>query len=91
MLDVATAENIQIGDVFQYVNVNRLCYMVTTGKISPWLLYNSASGVQFLDKLSKDHANLVFDYINPERWSIKFKREGATTAEIKKILKEIQI
>lgn len=87
-IDMATELNIQNYDVFRYGNVNRICHNITNGKISPWILYQSESGTQFLDKLNIDHVKLIIDYINPELWALKFKKEPEKVFEIKSLLKQ---
>ena len=57
------------------------------GKISPWMLYQSGSGVHFLDTLNQDHVKIIIDYINPEQWALKFHREPDLTKQIKDLLK----
>ena len=73
-------------DVLRYGNRNKICYAITTGKISPWMLYQSDSGINFLDDLQEDHVKMVIDYINPELWKIKFNREPENVRAIKEIL-----
>ena len=36
---------------FKYGNTNRICHHITTGRISAWVVYNCASGVDWLDNL----------------------------------------
>jgi hypothetical protein len=79
-------ENIQPHDVLRYGNVNKICHNITTGKISPWLLYQSDSGIRFLETLNPGHVNIVLDYINPEQWALKFHREPDLTKQIKETL-----
>lgn len=73
-------------DILRYGNVNRICYEITKGKISPWMLYQSNSGVEFLGKLMPDHEKMILDYIDPEKWAIKFKREPENVRTVKEIL-----
>jgi hypothetical protein len=80
-------ESIKPNDVLRYGNKNRICYAVTTGKISPWLLYCSDSGIQFLETLNEDHVRLINDYINPEQWTLKFKRDENLKQQIRDTLK----
>jgi hypothetical protein len=80
-------ENIQPGDVLRYCNTNRICYAITTGKISPWMLYCSDSGVRFLETLNPDHVKLIFDYINSEQWALKFHRDENLKQQIRDTLK----
>lgn len=79
--------NIKNYDVLRYGNTNKICYLITTGKISPWLLYQSTSGVNFLGNLTTDQQALIMDYINPELWAIKFKKVPEKVTEVKEILK----
>lgn len=83
---LAEQENIQTKDVLRYGNKNRLCYNVTAGKISPWMLYQSNSGKHFLDTLDETQVKMIIDYINPELWAIKFKRYPDNVSEIKQLL-----
>lgn len=79
-------ESIQPNDVLRYCNTNKICHAITNGKISPWLLYQSDSGVRFLETLNQSHVTLVLDYINPEQWALKFHREPDLTKQIKDTL-----
>lgn len=91
LLNVANDENINLSDVFKYVNSNKICHMITNGHISPWVVYQSSSGKDFLSKLDYSQTNLIFEYINPERWNIKFKREPENVNEVCKLLKNIPL
>ena len=84
---LAEEAGIQPHDILRYGNVNRICYAITLGKISPWMLFQSDSGVTFLDNLGPDHVKLIIDYINPEQWALKFKREPENASDIKDLLK----
>lgn len=79
-------ENILPKDYLRYVNPNKICYAITTGRISPWLLYQSNSGVKFLGSLGADHVKMISDYINPELWAVKFLKMKSVVPQIKEIL-----
>jgi hypothetical protein len=83
---LAEEAGIQGHDYIRYGNTNKICYNITTGKISPWLLYMSDSGNTFLSELSEDQVRMISDYINIELWAIKFKREPDTVSQIKQLL-----
>ena len=85
-IKLAEDANIQPHDMLRYGNANKLCYAITTGKISPWMLYQSDSGTRFLDTLNEGHVKMIIDYINPEQWAIKFKRDAEVTRDIKDTL-----
>lgn len=85
-ISFAKEENLQSKDYLRYGNGNRICHLITNGKISPWMLYQSESGVEFLSKLNEGQQKLIIDYINPEQWAIKFKRSPEKVSEIKELL-----
>lgn len=87
-IDWAEKDNIQHKDYLRYGNVNRICLLIATGKISPWMLYCSESGIQFLDKLNEAQVKIVIDYINPELWKIKFNRDENLKQQITDTLKQ---
>ncbi len=90
MLTLGENENVELRDVFRYVNANKVCQYICSGRISPWVLYLTTSGVEFLSKLNDDQRSVIFEYIDPEKWNIKFKRDSAETASVSSILKQIQ-
>lgn len=83
---LAQVETIQTKDVLRYGNRNRICFAITKGKISPWMLYQSQSGTKMLDELDQTQVKMVIDYINPELWAIKFKRSPDRVKEVKDLL-----
>lgn len=85
-IELAEKENILSKDYLRYGNSNRICHNVTTGKISPWMLFQSDSGVQFMDKLDSTQVKMIIDYIDPEKWALKFHREPGKVKEVKELL-----
>jgi len=85
-INMASVERVLSKDYLRYGNSNKICYAITTGKLSPWILYHSNSGKEFLDKLDESQIKMVIDYLNPELWAIKFKREPEKVDEVKSLL-----
>lgn len=85
-IKLAQQETILAKDYLRYGNRNKICYAITTGKISPWLLFQSNSGIEFMDNLDPTQVKLIIDYINPEKWALKFHRETENVKAIKEIL-----
>jgi len=88
MISLSESEKILSKDYLRYGNINKICYAITTGKISPWILYQSGSGKQFLENLDETQVKLIIEYINPELWAVKFKRDATKINEVKKLLKD---
>lgn len=73
-------------DILRYGNANAVCYDITAGRISPWVIYNSASGVEFLGNLSTEQVAIVWPYINSDAWQKKFTNYPADQEYVKDIL-----
>jgi len=78
-------------DYFRFGNPNRICYHISTGRISPWIVYNCDSGVEFLSNLSEEQIGIVMPWIDPEYWQRKFKDYVADTEWIKEILRNAKL
>jgi hypothetical protein len=89
MMDLAEKENVELRDVFKYVNSNKICHLICGGKISPWMLYHSKTGPEFLAKLNDDQRSVIYEYIDPERWNIKFKRDPKETQIVSEVINSI--
>ena len=73
---------------FKYGNHNRICFHITTGRLSPWVIYNCDSGVQFLESINQEHLAIIISWIDPDYWNRKFKDYMADVEWCKHILKE---
>ena len=78
-----------IRDYLRYGNVNLLCYEICSGRISAWCLYNCASGVEFLEKCSKEQLEMIWPWIDTDIWAAKFNRYPADAEYCKSILKDL--
>ena len=75
-------------DYFRYGNSNRILHHITTGRISPWVIYNCTQGVEFLESLDNGQVNIVLPWIDPDYWQRKFADYAADTEWCKYVLKE---
>ena len=75
-------------DYFRYGNSNRICFHITTGRISPWILFNCDSGVEFLETLLEDQLGIIMPWIDPDYWNRKFQDYVADAEWCKHVLKE---
>jgi hypothetical protein len=85
---LAELDEIQPNDVLRYSHPNKICHAITLGKISPWMLYCSQSGIRFLETLNQDHVKIISEYINPEQWALKFHRDKELKERIVETLKD---
>lgn len=73
-------------DCLRFGNTNATCYAVTSGRISPWVIYNSESGQKFLNELSTEQVAMVWPYIDSDAWQKKFTNYPADQEYVKDIL-----
>jgi hypothetical protein len=73
-------------DMLRYGNANALCYDITSGRLSPWAIYNCESGVSFLSQLSKEQVAMTWSYINSDTWQKKFQDSPKDQAYAQEIL-----
>lgn len=85
-IELAAHEKIETKDVLRYGNRNKICFEITKGKISPWMLYQSVSGIEFLESLDHTQQKMIIDYINPEQWALQFRKHKNIMAEVKELL-----
>jgi hypothetical protein len=69
----AKDNNSQFNQIFLYGNPNKIVFWITQGRISPWTLYNCASGVEFVEKLNAEQMSIVYKWIDPQFWSQRFR------------------
>lgn len=76
-----------IQDYLRYGNDNALCYAVTTGRVSAWILYNCASGKEFLTRINQEQVAMIWPFIDSDVWGKKFKEYSDDTDYVKNILR----
>ena len=85
----AEENNSQYTDYFRYAGTNKICYAISTGKISPWVLYSCEQGQNFLNSgLSPEQIGLIWPFINPDHWQKKLADYKSDWEYAKHILKE---
>ena len=73
-------------DCLRYGNSNAVCYAVTAGRISPWVIYNSESGQKFLSELTSEQIAMIWPYVDSDFWMKKFQDYPADQEYVKDIL-----
>jgi hypothetical protein len=73
---------------FRYGNTNRICYHISTGRVSPWIIYNCSSGVDWLGSLNQDSLAIILPFVDPDFWNRKFESFPADVEWCRHILQE---
>ena len=78
----------KFNDYFRQANANRVCQHIANGRISAWIVFNCASGVEFLETLNEEQLGMIIEWIDPDYWQRKFTDYMADTEWTKHILKQ---
>ena len=74
-------------DYFRYGNANRIMHHITSGRTSPWVVYNCDTGVEFLSRLTEEQVKIIMPVIDPDFWSKKFAKYPEDQEWAREILK----
>jgi hypothetical protein len=75
-------------DCVRYGNANAICYAITTGRLSAWVIYNSESGQKFLSEANQQQLAMIWPYINVDTWNKKFADYPGDQEYAREILKK---
>lgn len=75
-------------DYLRYGNQNVICYAISTGRISPWVLYNCDSGQEFLSGINQEQLAMIWSMIDADFWNKKFNDYPADQEYAKDILRK---
>lgn len=58
---------------------------IINGRISPWVIYQSHGGKEFLTKINEEQLGLIFNFIDPIWWTSRFSNLNEDTEFVKEI------
>jgi hypothetical protein len=87
-IDWAEKNEARPNDCLRYGNSNVICHAITSGRISPWVLYNCESGQKFLSELDSTQVDMIWSYIESEAWYKKFQNYLSDQEYVKEILQK---
>jgi len=91
MMDWGEANSSPWEHYFAYVNLNRATHDIKEGLISPWILLNTKSGKEMLQRMNDEQLEIVGPMIDPQHWIKRFKSLPADTELVKDVIKEAKI
>jgi len=91
MMDWADKNSAQWEHYFAYVNLNRAAHDIKEGLISPWIVLNTKSGKEMLQRMNDEQLEIIGPVIDPQFWLRRFKALPADTELVKDIIKEAKI
>lgn len=75
-----------INDYFREAGSRTIISNIKAGKVSPWFIYNTKSGKDFIKRLDDHSIKSIIEAIDPKFWGGKFK-DTPYTNDIKDVLK----
>lgn len=75
-----------VADYFRLVNENRICYHISSGRVSAWAVFNCNTGTDFLTRLNEEQLSNIMLYIDPDYWQAKFRDCADDVKFAKKVL-----
>lgn len=91
MMDWADKNSAQWEHYFAYVNLNRAAHDIKEGLVSPWIVLNTKSGKELLQRMNDEQLEIVGPVIDPQFWIRRFKALPADIELVKDIVKEAKI
>lgn len=88
MNDWSLEQNENWYDFFRKVNTNQAVAWIMNGRISPWVLYNVDSALDFFDRCTPEQISIIKKTAPPGPWKIKFDKNQDSCRFIKSTLKE---
>ncbi len=74
-------------EFFREISMPRASAWVMSGRISPWVLLNCASGAELMTRFSDEQMKMVSKALNIKLWNGKFSRHRDAVRDIQKTLK----
>ena len=73
---------------FRLGSSSRIVHHITNGRVSPWVIFNCDSGIDWLSAASEEELKLIMPWINPEYWQKKLHDYMSDTEWVKSILRD---
>lgn len=73
---------------FKYVSPNRAMFDIKDGKVSPWLVLNSSTGKELLNRMDDIQLSSITAVIDPQVWVKRFKADKNDLELVKTVVRE---
>lgn len=75
-------------EFFRLVNTNQAVLWIKAGRLSPWLLYNAESAVDFFNRCTPEQLTMIKEWAPISIWKVKFDKNKESCEVIRQTLKE---
>lgn len=91
MMEWGDANNANYAHYFNYVSLNKAVHDILNGKISFWIILNSAPGKTMIGNMSDEQLMMIAPVFDVPFWMKKFKQSPADVALVQEICAEVGI
>ena len=91
MMEWGDANNANYAHYFNYVSLNKAVHDILNGKISFWIILNSAPGKTMISNMSDEQLVMIAPVFDVPFWMKKFKQSPADVALVQEICNEVGI
>jgi hypothetical protein len=91
MMEWGDNHNAEFSHYFNYVSLNKAVHDIRNGNISPWVILNTVSGKEMVQKMSDEQLNMISPAFDVPFWLKKFRAVPADVALVKEICDEAGI
>jgi len=91
MMEWADEHKSVFNHYFLYVSLNKAVHDIKNGHISPWIILNSKSGYDMVQKMNDEQLNMIAPAFDVAYWSKRFREVPADVALVKEICREVGI
>jgi len=78
-------------EYFDRVHTIEVVHQIRTGKISPWVIFNSPKAQQVLAKMNNEQLDFIQEAIDTKTWKRKMLKEEAEILQLRKFIKDCDI
>lgn len=89
MLKWADENKLEVYDYFIKNTTSAIIEDIKFGKISPWIIYGSHSGVSWLGTCHQEQLRLMWEIIDPDKWAKKLTENMSVKNEIADLCKKV--
>ena len=91
MMEWGDEHKAEFAHYFNYVSLNKAVYDIRNGRISPWVILNTANGQTMVKNMSDEQLEMIAPAFDVPYWLRKFKDVPADVALVKEICREVDI
>jgi len=91
MMEWGDSHNANYAHYFNYVSLNKAVHDILNGKISFWMILNSAPGKTMINNMSDEQLAMIAPVFDVPFWMKKFKQSPADVALVQEICAEAGI